>query len=69
MARAEDTVVAKLEWPKLDDLDRQLRDVAEILNIQRGRLDLDHIERWVAELELGERWLRAKDLADSYLGS
>lgn len=66
ITRAEDMVVAKLEWSKLGDSDRQLRDVAEIVNIQRGRLDLDHIERWVAELELGEQWVRANDLADSY---
>ena len=42
--------------------------MAEILSIQGERLDLDHIEGWVAELELGEQWLRAKDLAESAPG-
>jgi hypothetical protein len=65
IARAKDMVLAKLEWSKLRDSERQLRDAAEILSIQSSRLDLNHIESWVAELDLGEQWLRAKDLAES----
>lgn len=65
IARAEDMILAKLEWSKLGDSELQLRDVAEILSIQSTRLDFDHIERWVAELEIGEQWLRAKVLAES----
>ncbi len=65
IARAEDMVLAKLEWSKLGDSERQLKDVAEIVSIQGARLDLDHIEGWVVELELREQWLKAKDLAES----
>ena len=65
IARAEDMVVAKLEWAKLSDSERQLRDVAEILNVQGNALDTDHVERWVGELELTEQWAAARDLARS----
>lgn len=62
IARAEDMVVAKLEWAKLSDSERQLRDVAEILNVQAQLLDIEHIERWVDELGLGAQWGMARDL-------
>ena len=65
IARAEDMILAKLEWSKLRDSERQLRDAAEILSIQGSRLDFNHIESWVAELDLGEQWLRAKDPAEA----
>ena len=65
IARAEDMVVAKLEWAKLIDSERQVRDVAEILNIQGSALDTDHVERWVGELELREQWAAARDLTRS----
>ena len=68
IARAEDMVVAKLEWAKLSDSERQLRDVAEILNVQAHLLDIEHIERWVDELGLGAQWGRARDLAGSDFG-
>ena len=58
-------VVAKLEWAKLSDSERQLRDVAEIVNVQGGALDTDHVQRWVDELELAEQWAVARDLARS----
>ena len=69
IARAEDMVVAKLEWAKLSNSERQVRDVAEILNVQGDALDADHIGRWVDELELGAQWAVASDLARSDMGS
>ncbi len=65
IARAEDMVVAKLEWAKLSDSDRQIRDVVEILRVQGSALDIDSIERWVGELDLGEQWAVARDRARS----
>jgi len=65
ITRAEDMVVAKLEWAKLSNSERQVRDVTEILSIQGSALDLDHIERWVEELGLAEQWAAARDLAQS----
>lgn len=55
-------VVAKLEWAKLSDSERQLRDVAEILDVQGDVLDVEHIERWVDELGLGKQWGMARNL-------
>ena len=34
IAQAEDVILAKLEWAKLADSERQLRDIAEILGVQ-----------------------------------
>ena len=65
ITRAEDLIVAKLEWSKLGDSDRQLRDVVEILAAQGSRLDYDHVDRWVRELSLEDQWLRAREWPSS----
>jgi hypothetical protein len=62
-ARAEDVIVAKLEWAKLGESERQLRDVAGILRGQGDALDVSYIEHWVTELQLGTQWAAAKTLA------
>ncbi|HEY5944990.1 MAG TPA: hypothetical protein VIV40_05835 [Kofleriaceae bacterium] len=61
-ASAEDTIIAKLEWSKEGNSDRQLEDVAGILRVRGDGLDRDYIERWVEELELREQWARAQRL-------
>jgi predicted nucleotidyltransferase len=58
MATAEDTILAKLEWAKAGESERQLRDVVGILEVAGGRLDRAYIERWVAELGLLDLWAR-----------
>jgi hypothetical protein len=63
LATAEDSVVAKLEWAKLADSERQLRDVAGILSVRGPALDVAYIERWVAELGLSEGWTRVRQAA------
>ena len=52
VATAEDTIVAKLEWAQAGESERQLRDVVGILEMRRGELDLDYVERWIRELNL-----------------
>lgn len=52
LATPEDTVLAKLEWAKDSQSERQLRDVAEIFDIQGSHLDSDYIERGIRELQL-----------------
>ena len=52
MSTAEDTVLAKLEWAKSSGSQRQLRDVAEILDIQGERIDRDYIQAGLKELDL-----------------
>jgi hypothetical protein len=65
IAQAEDMVVAKLEWAKLSDSERQIRDVAAILSVQGNALNTDRIGRWVEELGLAKQWAAARDLARS----
>jgi hypothetical protein len=60
VATAEDTVIAKLEWARAGESERQLRDVIGILAASGERLDRDYIARWVAELGLQAIWDRAK---------
>jgi hypothetical protein len=59
LARVEDVLLAKLEWSKLGDSELQRRDVAQILERQRARLDLGYVEHWVRQLGLEEEWEEA----------
>lgn len=58
MATAEDTIVAKLEWAKAGESERQLRDVAGIVSRAGDGLDRVYLERWVTELDLADVWQR-----------
>jgi hypothetical protein len=60
VATAEDTIVAKLEWARAGESERQLRDVVGILEVSLDRLDRSYIERWIDELDLRALWLRAQ---------
>ena len=62
IASPEDTVIAKLDWAAAGGSDRQLADVASMLEIGRDDLDLDYIERWVSALGLDAAWRRAQAL-------
>ena len=46
VATAEDVFIAKLEWAKLSESERQLEDAAGILRMQGEALDFDYIDRW-----------------------
>lgn len=61
IATAEDAIIAKLEWAKLSDSERQLRDVAGVLSVRAATLDVTYIEKWVAELGLETQWARARE--------
>jgi hypothetical protein len=63
VARAEDVVVAKLEWSKLADSERQLRDVAEIVSVQGDDLDIAEVGQWAERLGLEAEWKRAQGLS------
>lgn len=62
VATAEDTIVAKLEWARDGESERQLRDVASILAVTGEALDRQHLERWIAALDLAEVWTQAQQL-------
>jgi hypothetical protein len=59
-ASAEDTVLAKLEWAKLGESERQLRDVRGILEVKGATLDRVYIERWLDQLGVRELWDRVR---------
>jgi hypothetical protein len=60
VATAEDTIVAKLEWAREGQSERQLRDVESILAVSGDHLDRAYVEGWVAELGLAELWSRVQ---------
>jgi hypothetical protein len=60
VASAEDVLIAKLEWAKLSESERQLEDAAGILRGQGQVLDVAYVERWVGELGLSVQWAIAK---------
>jgi len=56
VASLEDMIVAKVEWAAATDSERQLRDVASMLDVGFGALDHGYIERWVDVLGLSATW-------------
>ena len=56
IATAEDVLIAKLEWAKLGDSQRQVEDAAGILRIRSQDLDRTYIENWVRQLKIEEQW-------------
>lgn len=63
VATAEDTIIAKLEWARAGESERQLRDVIGILEVSGERLDRGYIARWIAELDLQALWQRVQSEA------
>jgi hypothetical protein len=63
VASAEDIVVAKLEWSKLAQSQRQIDDAAAILRARRETLDRSYIEKWTKELHLEGEWDKARGAA------
>jgi hypothetical protein len=60
IATAEDAIIAKLEWAKLSDSERQLRDVEGVLAVRAATLDITYIEKWIDELGLEAQWARVR---------
>jgi hypothetical protein len=59
VATAEDVLIAKLEWAKLGNSQRQVEDAASILSIRSGELDREYLIQWVRQLQLDEQWRHA----------
>jgi hypothetical protein len=62
----EDILIAKLEWAKMGESERQIDDAAGIIEIQGEALDSAYIEHWVAELELTAQWAAALQRASGW---
>jgi hypothetical protein len=59
----EDILIAKLEWAKLGESERQIEDAAGVVRRQGATLDRAYVERWVDELELDRQWQKALEKA------
>jgi len=59
VAAAEDVILSKLEWAKLSESERQIRDVAGILMTKGDALDQEYLHRWVRALDVGTQWKAA----------
>jgi hypothetical protein len=62
-ATPEDVLLAKLEWAKMGESERQIRDAAGILEIQRDKLDINYVERWAAALNIEDQLQTAREAA------
>jgi hypothetical protein len=52
---ARDAILSKLEWAKRSDSERQLRDVAAIVELNH-KLDRRYVLRWAEQLGVAELW-------------
>jgi hypothetical protein len=60
---AEDLILSKLEWSRMGESDRQVRDAAVVLEKRRAKLDIAYVEKWVQQLSLVPQWSQACRLA------
>jgi acetolactate synthase regulatory subunit len=59
LATPEDTILSKLEWArKGGGSEKQLADVAGVLDVHAGVLDRAYIDRWARELGVLDLWQR-----------
>jgi hypothetical protein len=63
VASAEDVLLAKLEWSKLAQSQRQIEDAAGILKISTDSLDRSYLDKWVRKLALTKEWNDAQRMA------
>jgi hypothetical protein len=56
VATAEDIIIAKLEWSKRAQSQRQIEDVVAILRVRWDALHRPYLERWILELGLTKEW-------------
>ena len=63
MARAEDTILAKLVWYRKggEVPDRQWHDVLGVIQVQAGRLDSAYLREWAANLRVTDLLVKALD--------
>jgi len=53
----EDSILSKLQWAeKMGGSERQLRDVAGIVQVRSEDLDYDYLDEWLARLGVEDMW-------------
>ncbi len=63
VATVEDTILAKLEWSRRSDSERQLRDVVGMIAVAGTALDLAYLTHWADELGRRSQFEAAQILA------
>jgi hypothetical protein len=63
LASPEDVIISKLEWAQSSGSDRQINDAAGVLRLQREKLNMSYIEKWVDMLNLREQWSAVEKMA------
>jgi hypothetical protein len=63
MISIEDLILSKLEWSKMGESERQVRDAATVMQKRASQLDLNYLQKWVKELGLIEQWDAARKAA------
>lgn len=53
-ATAEDTILAKLEWSKMGESERQFNDALNVAKVQSKYLDRPYLSKWAEELGIVE---------------
>ena len=61
-ATAEDTILTKLEWFRLDNevSDRQWADILSVMKLRGAHLDHAYLRQWAATLDLADLLERAR---------
>ncbi|MFO7737279.1 MAG: hypothetical protein R6V46_02290 [Desulfatiglandaceae bacterium] len=60
-ATPEDVILAKLEWSKLGESERQFLDAVNVAKVQGEKLDRSYLEKWAKELGIQELVKRLLD--------
>jgi hypothetical protein len=54
LSTPEDVILAKLEWSRVGNSERQLTDALGVMKLQRERLDVSYMKAWAKELDVEE---------------
>ena len=61
---AEDLIVSKLEWAKMGESERQVRDAAVVVEKRAADLDIPYLEKWISQLGLSDQYAAARKAAN-----
>lgn len=62
MATAEDTILQKLIWFKMGEIEKHLVDAAFVYQIQKKELDKTYLKLWVKKLGLSKYYQKIKEI-------
>jgi len=62
LATPEDTIISKLEWYKMSDVEKHYFDAVNIYSIQGNNLDKNYITDWCQKKSLTELWRKIQKM-------